>query len=109
MSDQLLPHPLAALRTGLGLTGEQYLDRLDHVHFALGYGRMAKGRQKVSRWENGVNSPELPARYAMGRLHRIPRATPSPSWDGPISCCSPSLMTVPFSTAPGPWRVPWQQ
>ncbi|MEU9286529.1 hypothetical protein AB0D57_17865 [Streptomyces sp. NPDC048275] len=73
MSDQLLPHPLTALRAGLGLTGAQYLDRLDDVHFALGYGRMAKGRQKVSRWENGVNSPELPARYAMGRLHGIPR------------------------------------
>ncbi|MEH0420524.1 transcriptional regulator [Streptomyces sp. B21-083] len=73
MSDQVLAHPLAALRAGLGLTGEQYLDRLDDEHFALGYGRMAKSRQKVSRWENGVNSPELPARYAMGRLHSIPR------------------------------------
>ncbi|MFF3146019.1 transcriptional regulator [Streptomyces sp. NPDC057927] len=73
MSDQLLRHPLAALRAGLGLTGEQYLDRLDDVHFALGEGRMAKGRQKVSRWENGVNSPEMPARYAMARLHGIPR------------------------------------
>lgn len=73
MSDQLLPHPLAALRVELGLTGEGYLDRLDDVHFALGYGRMAKSRQKVSRWENGVNSPEMPARYAMARLHGIPR------------------------------------
>ncbi|TQE33079.1 transcriptional regulator [Streptomyces ipomoeae] len=71
MSDQLLLHPLAALRAQLGLTGEQYLDRLDDVHYALGYGRMAKGRQKVSRWENGVNSPEMPARYAMARLHGI--------------------------------------
>lgn len=73
MSDLLLPHPLAALRGDLGLSGEQYLDRLDDVHFALGYGRMAKSRQKVSRWENGVNSPEMPARYAMARLHGIPR------------------------------------
>ncbi|MFD7409224.1 transcriptional regulator [Streptomyces sp. NPDC059866] len=73
MSDQPLLHPLAALRADLGLTGEQYLDRLDDVHLALGYGRMAKSRQKVSRWENGVNSPEMPARYAMARLHGIPR------------------------------------
>lgn len=57
----------------LGLTGEGYLDQLDDVHWALGYGRMAKSRQKVSRWENGVNSPELPARYAMACLHGIPR------------------------------------
>lgn len=73
MSDQLLPHPLAALRAELGLTGEGYLDRLDDVHCALGYGRMAKSRQKVSRWENRVNSPEMPAQYAMARLHGIPR------------------------------------
>lgn len=73
MPDLLLPHPLAALRAELELTGEQYLDRLDDVHFALGYGRMAKSRQKVSRWERSVNSPEMPARYAMARLHGIPR------------------------------------
>ncbi|MFF7764279.1 transcriptional regulator [Streptomyces griseorubiginosus] len=80
MSDQLLPHPLAALRAELGLSGEQYLDRLDDVHCALGYGRMAKSRQKVSRWENGVNSPEMPARYAMARLHGIPRAATELGW-----------------------------
>ncbi|MEV5784602.1 transcriptional regulator [Streptomyces sp. NPDC052287] len=83
MSDQLLTHPLAALRAALGLSGEQYLDRLDEVHFALGYGRMAKGRQKVSRWENGVNCPEMPARYAMARLHGIPReAVAEVGWPG---------------------------
>lgn len=81
MSDHLLPHPLAALRAELGLTAGQYLDRLDDVHCALGYGRMAKGRQKVSRWENGVNSPELPARYAMARLHSIrPDAVDELGW-----------------------------
>ncbi|MET7826974.1 transcriptional regulator [Streptomyces sp. NPDC005386] len=81
MSDHLLPHPLAALRAELGLTAGQYLDRLDDVHCALGYGRMAKGRQKVSRWENGVNSPELPARYAMARLHGIrPAAVDELGW-----------------------------
>ncbi|MFD1275816.1 hypothetical protein ACFQ51_41985 [Streptomyces kaempferi] len=83
MSDQLLTHPLAALRAALGLSGEQYLDRLDEVHFALGYGRMAKSRQKVSRWENGVNCPEMPARYAMARLHGIPReAVAEVGWPG---------------------------
>ncbi|MFE2534949.1 transcriptional regulator [Streptomyces sp. NPDC059371] len=73
MSDPLLRHPLAVLRADLGLTAAQYLDRLDDVHYALGYGRMAKGRQKISRWENGVNSPDLHARYAMARLHGIRR------------------------------------
>jgi tetratricopeptide (TPR) repeat protein len=75
MPDQpLLPHPLAALRYQLDLTAAQYLDRLDTAHHALGYGRMAKRREKVSRWETGVNDPDEPSRYAMARLHGIPPA-----------------------------------
>lgn len=73
MPDQpLLQHPLAALRSELDLTGEKYLDRLDDAHHALGYGRMAKRREKISRWETGVNDPDQPARYAMAHLHGIP-------------------------------------
>ncbi|GGU37933.1 transcriptional regulator [Streptomyces violascens] len=75
MPDQLpLLHPLAALRSALDLTGAQYLDRLDDIHHALGYGRMAKRREKVSRWETGVHVPDEPTRYAMARLHGIPLA-----------------------------------
>lgn len=102
MSDQLLPHPLAALRAELGLSGEQYLDRLDEVHCTLGYGRMAKSRQKVSRWENGVNSPETPARYAMARLHGIPReAVSEVGWPGFLLLAFPDDRPVLDS----PWTL----
>ncbi len=70
----LIQHPLAALRSALDLTAAKYLDRLDDVHHTLGYGRMAKRREKVSRWETGVNDPDEPARYAMAHLHGIPQA-----------------------------------
>jgi tetratricopeptide (TPR) repeat protein len=71
MSDHPLRHPLAALRGELGTPADRYLDRLDEVHHALGYGRMAKGREKVSRWENGVHQPEKRAQHAMARLHGV--------------------------------------
>lgn len=68
----LLQHPLTALRCELGLTGAEYLKRLDDAHHALGYGRMAKRREKISRWETGVHDPDEPTRYAMAHLHGIP-------------------------------------
>ncbi len=71
MPDHLLRHPLTALRGELGTPADRYLDRLDEVHHALGYGRMAKSREKVSRWENGVHRPEMRAQRAMARLHGI--------------------------------------
>ncbi|MFF7603133.1 transcriptional regulator [Streptomyces mirabilis] len=71
-AQQLLQHPLTALRSELDLTGAEYLDRLDDAHYELGYGRMAKRREKISRWETGRNDPEEPARYAMAHLHGIP-------------------------------------
>ncbi|WP_101831425.1 transcriptional regulator [Frankia canadensis] len=73
-AQSLLQHPLTALRSALDLTAVKYLDRLDDAHHALGYGRMAKRREKVSRWETGVNDPDEPTRYAMARLHGIPPA-----------------------------------
>jgi tetratricopeptide (TPR) repeat protein len=71
MAGHLLRHPLTALRRELGTSADRYLDRLDEVHHGLGYGRMAKGREKVSRWENGVHRPEKRAQHAMARLHGI--------------------------------------
>ncbi len=73
MHDQPLRHPLGALRAELGLTATQYLDLLDDVHFALGHGRMSKRREKITRWETGVNEPDNPAKFAMAALHGIPR------------------------------------
>jgi hypothetical protein len=61
MSDQLLPHPLAALRAELWLTGEQYLDRLATCTSPSATAGWPRAGREVSRWENDVNSPEIPA------------------------------------------------
>ncbi|MBE3206744.1 hypothetical protein [Parafrankia sp. CH37] len=104
----LLQHPLAALRSELDLTAAKYLDRLDDAHHALGYGRMAKRREKVSRWETGVNDPNEPARYAMAHLHGIPpEAVTELGWPAFLLLAFPT--TAQFSTTPGPLWVPWQQ
>ncbi|MEU8627698.1 transcriptional regulator [Streptomyces sp. NPDC048669] len=99
----LLLHPLAALRSEIGLTGEKYLDRLDDAHHTLGYGRMAKRREKVSRWETGVNEPDEPTRYAMARLHGIPpTAVTELGWPGFLLLAFPGdrpVLDNPWSPA----------
>lgn len=72
MPDQPFRHPLAALRADLGLTAAQYLDSLDRAHAFLGKGHMSLRREKVSRWESGVNVPDQAAQLAMAQLHGIP-------------------------------------
>ncbi|BFO23086.1 hypothetical protein SHKM778_94740 (plasmid) [Streptomyces sp. KM77-8] len=104
----LLQHPLAALRSQLGLTAGKYLDLLDDSHHALGYGRMAKRREKVSRWESGINAPTNPP-ATRWRTFTASRRRPSPNSAGPISSFWPSPPTAQSSTAPGPLRVPWKQ
>ncbi|MFD0386530.1 hypothetical protein ACFQ2B_40760 [Streptomyces stramineus] len=73
MRDKPFRHPLAALRHELDLTAEEYLDRLSPVHAALGYGHLAKRREKVTRWESGIHAPETVTQYAMAAFHNVPR------------------------------------
>ncbi len=65
-------HPLAALRSRLGLSAEKYLKLVDVHHHGLDYGHMAIRREKVARWEAGAVTPDLPAQYAMASLHGLP-------------------------------------
>ncbi|MEY9839344.1 transcriptional regulator [Streptacidiphilus sp. EB103A] len=96
-------NPLAALRAELDLSGEEYLDRLDNSHHALGYGRMAKRREKVSRWETGVHAPDEPTRYAMAHLHGIPPAAVTElGWPGFLLLAFPRdrpVLDSPWSPA----------
>ncbi|MEV4042797.1 transcriptional regulator [Streptomyces sp. NPDC049744] len=98
-----LRSPLAALRAELDLTAEEYLDRLDDSHHALGYGRMAKRREKVSRWETGVHAPDEPTRYAMAHLHGIPAtAVTELGWPGFLLLAFPDdrpVLDSPWSPA----------
>lgn len=67
-------HPLAALRAQLGLSATEYLERMDARHRALGFGHTSVRREKVSRWEAGLQSPEMTAQLAMANLHGVPDA-----------------------------------
>lgn len=100
MHDQPFRHPLTALRATLGLPADKYLDHLDDAHFALGYGHMAKRREKVSRWETGVHTPDEHAQHAMARLHGIPReAVPELGWPDFLLRAFPDDRPVLYS----PW------
>lgn len=75
MRDRPPRHPLAALRAQLGLSATEYLQRVDARHRALGFGHTSIRREKVSRWEAGLQSPEMTAQLAMANLHGVPDAS----------------------------------
>jgi tetratricopeptide (TPR) repeat protein len=76
-------HPLAALRATAGHSLASYVRAVAEKHAELGYGHMAYRREKVARWEAGVE-PELPAQLAMAALHGVDPGQVSargwPSW-----------------------------
>ena len=61
---------LAAVRRVSGHTLATYIDAVADRHAALGYGHMARNRDKVARWQRGVE-PEMPAQLAMADLHGV--------------------------------------
>jgi tetratricopeptide (TPR) repeat protein len=76
-------HPLAVLRVAAGYSLATYAKAVAGKHAELGYGHMAYRREKVARWEAGVE-PELPAQLAMAALHGVDPGQVSargwPSW-----------------------------
>ncbi|SDT82962.1 hypothetical protein SAMN05216371_7774 [Streptomyces sp. TLI_053] len=67
-----MPHPLAQLRTALGLAQHEYADLVARTHHDLGLGRTAARREKVSRWESGRIVPEFTAQLAIAHIHGVP-------------------------------------
>ncbi|MFE7462582.1 transcriptional regulator [Streptomyces sp. NPDC057499] len=63
-------HLLATVRAASGHTLDSYINAVADRHTALGYGHMARNRNKVARWQRGVE-PEMPAQLAMADLHRV--------------------------------------
>ncbi|MEU8779054.1 hypothetical protein [Streptomyces sp. NPDC048606] len=70
----MMLHPLAQLRTAAGLSHPAYARLVAETHAALGLGRMAARREKVSRWESGRTEPEHSAQLAMAHIHHVPAA-----------------------------------
>lgn len=64
------PSLLAAVRVASGHTLATYIKAVAERHTALGYGHMARHRDKVARWQRGVE-PEMPAQLAMADLHGV--------------------------------------
>jgi tetratricopeptide (TPR) repeat protein len=64
-------HPLAFARAQLGLSASAYLTRLDMIHRSLGYGAMARRREKVWRWEHDKAVPDHRTQLAMAMLHGV--------------------------------------
>ncbi|MDY0811078.1 hypothetical protein [Kitasatospora purpeofusca] len=66
-------HPLAVLRTSIGLSHPAYARLVARTHAELGFGQMAARREKVSRWESGRIAPETTAQLAIAHIHDIPQ------------------------------------
>ncbi|MCX5388137.1 hypothetical protein [Streptomyces sp. NBC_00083] len=67
-------HPLATLRTSVGLTHAAYARLVADTHEALGFGVIVARREKVSRWESGRTVPSPSAQIAIAHIHGVPEA-----------------------------------
>jgi len=63
-------HLLAAVRAVSGHSLTTYVNAVADRHAALGHGHMARRREKVARWEGGVE-PEYTAQLAMADIHGV--------------------------------------
>lgn len=61
---------LAAVRAAGGYSLSTYINAVADRHATLGFGNMARRREKVARWEAGVE-PERTAQLAMADLHGV--------------------------------------
>lgn len=93
MVDNLISHPLTALRLRLGWT---LADTAAVVRQRSGL-NMACRREKVWRWEHGV-TPELPAQYALADALGVdPDEVDAHPWPGWL------LLAGPAEPVDGPW------
>lgn len=97
-------HPLAALRDEMGLSATAYLRLLNEHHKALGFGSMMPlRREKVTRWEKGLHTPDQAAQLAMADLHGVPadavRQLGWPAWMQQAFPCDATVLRAPWTPA----------
>ncbi|MFL4910741.1 transcriptional regulator [Streptomyces sp. MMS24-I2-30] len=63
-------HLLAVVRAYYGYSLATYTKAVADRSATLGNGHMAFRREKVARWESGVE-PEMPAQFAMADMHKV--------------------------------------
>ncbi|MCH0561810.1 MULTISPECIES: hypothetical protein [unclassified Streptomyces] len=65
-------HPLAQLRALTGDTQLSYAELVAETHEALGFGKLRKRREKVSRWETQGVPPDHNTQLSMAHIHQVP-------------------------------------
>lgn len=65
-------HPLALLRALTGDTQLSYAELVADTHEALGFGKLYKRREKVSRWETQEIPPDYTTQLAIAHIHQVP-------------------------------------
>ncbi|MFD0381933.1 hypothetical protein ACFQ2B_04435 [Streptomyces stramineus] len=65
-------HPLALLRALTGDTQLSYALLVADTHEALGFGKLHRRREKVSRWETQGVPPDHSTQLAIAHIHRVP-------------------------------------
>lgn len=91
-------HPLAHLRALGGFSLAQYATALERHAPTLGQGGMAWRREKIARWEGGVE-PELPAQFVLADFHGVsPNQVVARGWPGWLLLALPGPdVQAPFS------------
>jgi tetratricopeptide (TPR) repeat protein len=94
-------HPLAFARAQLGLSASAYLTRLDIIHRGLGFGAMARRREKVWRWEHGRAVPDRRTQLAMAVLHGVaPEETERAAWPAWLAAVYPMASDTDIAAGP---------
>nr|BBD17739.1 hypothetical protein [Streptomyces sp.] len=65
-------HPLAQLRALTGDTQLSYAELVADTHEALGFGKLHKRREKVSRWETQGIPPDHNTQLSIAHIHQVP-------------------------------------
>jgi len=65
-------HPLALLRALTGDTQLSYAELVADTHEALGFGKLYKRREKVSRWETQEIPPDYTTQLSIAHIHQVP-------------------------------------
>ncbi|MBL1098509.1 hypothetical protein [Streptomyces coffeae] len=65
-------HPLTLLRAMTGDTQLSYAELVADTHEAMGFGKLQRRREKVSRWETQGIPPDRSTQLAIAHIHHVP-------------------------------------